>query len=83
MPIYHPRIILIPITYQSPFPIPASILTTSLRSLSRNRKHQIGGVKEVAYALWAVGDEGEDLGDEGLLCEGREGGVEFGEARFA
>ena len=39
--------------------------------------------QEVAGGVGAVGDEGEDLGDQALLHAGLELGVELGEARLA
>jgi hypothetical protein len=50
---------------------------------TRRGKDKLGRIEEIAYALWTVGYEGEDLGDEGLLDQWWDQGKELGETGFA
>ena len=73
--------IVIPQRPSLPLPLPRLALTLSHRP--RRGKHQIRRVQEVAETCGSVGDEGEDLGDEGLLDEWGDRGVEFRQTGFA
>ena len=79
MPVYHPNVVFPRLLLFAPL----LALLRGVFTVGRVWKYQVRRVEEIAYPRWTVRDEGEDLGDEGLLDERRERGVELGQPWFA
>lgn len=89
VPVDNPRIVVLPLhrpraalALVPPHSTPAHAHAPRPRR-PRYGKDQLGRVEKVAHAGRAVRDQREDLGDEGLLCQGGEGGVELGQPGLA
>jgi len=79
VPVNHPYIVLPRLLLLAPlFAVLCGIL-----AICRVRKDEVRRIEEIAHARGPVRDQGEDLGDEGLLDERGERGVELGQAGFA